>query len=357
MVSKESKPVLHVALPAGVSHGTVTALANAVGLSTFPLHQSMSSDSDLVATVLERFRESAHNFFLIDLSQVLEGGLSLLNFADKLGSSQARKRIFLSNVQGQVSHASQALARDLGFVDLVADFDPKDAQGSLRPLSDWVCSLMPEAREKLRRLPAFLKTVSLQSTFEGPRQHIQRLTGLSAEALTIDITKQVEVRDRTYRLKVFPHCFLGTEATHFLCRKFRLAQQQAVSVGQALQQLGLIVHVAHEQAFANEAYFYRLAMSFLADQMPLAKAWRKLSTRLEIKDRTYLGKNYPACFTGTEAVDLACESLSLNRVDAWIVLHRLQLLGLFQHVSQEHGMIDGHFYYRLTDSATTASVH
>jgi Domain found in Dishevelled, Egl-10, and Pleckstrin (DEP) len=68
---------------------------------------------------------------------------------------------------------------------------------------------------------------------------------------------------------------------------------------------------------------------------------------VEVSDRSYLGKTFEQCFIGSEAVDHIVKKWSIDRLDAWVALHRLEQLGFFEHVTKEHGFVDGNFFYRF----------
>jgi Domain found in Dishevelled, Egl-10, and Pleckstrin (DEP) len=132
----------------------------------------------------------------------------------------------------------------------------------------------------------------------------------------------------------------------WLTAEFSLTSERAVAVGQALQSLGLLYHVAHEQAFRDGFFFYRLAVSTGADELDFSRVIAQL-TSLDIKDRSYLGTSYPNCFVGSQAVDWLCGRYAVTRHDAHTFFQRLHAFGLIDHVTDEHAFIDGNFYYQL----------
>ena len=68
-----------------------------------------------------------------------------------------------------------------------------------------------------------------------------------------------KIKDRTYRGKSFPLCFVGSEAAEWLQEKFELTQTESISLGQTLLRLHVIRHVVDEHDFIDQDYFYRFA--------------------------------------------------------------------------------------------------
>ena len=64
-------------------------------------------------------------------------------------------------------------------------------------------------------------------------------------ALAERMSREVEVRDRQWRLKKYRACFVGREAVRWLTRTANVApsEDDAVALGNAMLQLGLIAHV------------------------------------------------------------------------------------------------------------------
>ncbi|MFM7330078.1 MAG: hypothetical protein ACKO1L_00170, partial [Brachymonas sp.] len=60
-----------------------------------------------------------------------------------------------------------------------------------------------------------------------------------------------------------------------------------------------------------------------------------------------LGKVYPQCWVGSEAVDWLHAKKKLARHEAENLLNRLMSFGLIEHVLREHRIKDGKFFYRF----------
>ncbi|MEB3360204.1 MAG: mechanosensitive ion channel domain-containing protein [Synechococcales bacterium] len=72
----------------------------------------------------------------------------------------------------------------------------------------------------------------------------------------------VEIRDRRYGLRLFPRCFIGSEAVSWLVQTQNTTREEAVRIGQQLIERCVIHHVTDEHSFKDEYLFYR----FYADE-------------------------------------------------------------------------------------------
>jgi Domain found in Dishevelled, Egl-10, and Pleckstrin (DEP) len=348
MSATETSHFVYGDLPQGISQSALNALTNALGLELIPQNKGLFKPLGGVAQKLKQLHLNKPGVsFVLDIGRLQQQGLTIIKLAELIESKDLRASIFLCNSLGHVSLGLRNLIKHLGFAELVADLDPRSPTGGIKILSDWLVLRNPNTKARIDRLPAFLKTVSFSGGEESPRALVQRLTGHPAELMVIDLIKHVETKNRSYRLKNYEACFVGLEACQHLQQKFKLTQAQAVTVGQALVSLGLVYHVAHAQDFTNESFFYRFASSAEADKVAAIEVWANLPKHLDIKDRQYLGKAYPACFVGSEAVTEIAKQWSMQRHEAWIILHRFEQLGLLKHVANEHGFIDGDFFYSL----------
>ena len=67
----------------------------------------------------------------------------------------------------------------------------------------------------------------------------------------------VDIQDRTFRLKSYNQCFVGSEAVDWLVSYLRVSRADAVRVGQRLLTENWIRHVANESTFQDDYFFYR----------------------------------------------------------------------------------------------------
>jgi serine/threonine protein kinase len=188
----------------------------------------------------------------------------------------------------------------------------------------------------------------------------------------------VAIKDRRYRLRLFPHCFLGNELVDWMCKHTSLSslprsamRQGAVDACQYLMTLGLIEHVTKSHAFEDHAYFYR----FCADtpeeilaQFEAARETAKLQlsaedvieivlkmrcdmTGLDRRDRKWRLRSFPLCFVGQDAVSWMVQHLPIvkgSRSTAVVLGQMLLSRGVFHHVTDGHGTFeDKHLFYRF----------
>jgi len=74
----------------------------------------------------------------------------------------------------------------------------------------------------------------------------------------------LSIRDRRYGLKVFSHCFTGTEVVEWLMQHEQATRMESVMMGQMMVDMGIFHHVLDEHEFEDTTLFYR----FYADETP-----------------------------------------------------------------------------------------
>ncbi len=67
----------------------------------------------------------------------------------------------------------------------------------------------------------------------------------------------VKIKDRRYRLTIYPRCMIGSEITTWLVRKFFISETDAVKIGQRLIDEKLLHHVTDAHPFEDGFFFYR----------------------------------------------------------------------------------------------------
>ncbi|MGF1537134.1 MAG: mechanosensitive ion channel protein [Elainellaceae cyanobacterium] len=67
----------------------------------------------------------------------------------------------------------------------------------------------------------------------------------------------IKIKDRHFNLKLYPRCFVGSEAVTWLMQTLQISQQDAVRLGQRLMDEGWIHHVIDEHPFECDYLFYR----------------------------------------------------------------------------------------------------
>lgn len=81
---------------------------------------------------------------------------------------------------------------------------------------------------------------------------------LDIESLLVRFRKNVQIKDRKYRLSTYRKCFLGSDAVQWLVTSGITGNREdAVRLGQTLQQSGYIEHCVREHPFKDEDLYYR----------------------------------------------------------------------------------------------------
>jgi hypothetical protein len=92
----------------------------------------------------------------------------------------------------------------------------------------------------------------------------EKLAAIDIEAL-VKVMREpggLDIKDRNYRMNVYPRCFVGTEAVEWLIQTQDCSREEAIQLGQLLIDRGIIHHVLDEQPFRDDVIFYR----FYADE-------------------------------------------------------------------------------------------
>lgn len=351
-MSRPSEATVLLDLPAVAGRAALRAGLMAMRLAPTPLPTDRRGRDKMLRSLADKPRAVV----FIDISQGRSTTTpTLLQLDTTLPRDAGRGRVVLTRLDGgagmgHVSEADRRWVRRLGFADLIPEFDALDCEGSMRCALDLVARELALESLTPAELARYARVMNDVRDTGSPRTTIRALCGLSAEALAAQLAQSLDIADRTWRLQRYPHCFVGSDAVAWLARHFKRSTSEALALGQALMSLGLLVHVAHEHPFLDDTLYYRLAESLAADELDLGDVLTALVANdgVSIADRSHLGKLYPHCWVGSEAIDLLVSRHRLQRHDAWLLLHRLMQFGLVEHVTRSRPLIDGNFYYRFT---------
>ncbi len=338
-------PTALLCMPPGEARNAVRAALMAMHVVPQDILPSHAELEQLAHTL----RADSHTVAVIDLAGVRHAAAQPVALAALLPSPEARQRTLLTRPQHGLWAADRAWVQALGFADLVAQLDSVSLGSESHQVLDWVASLTGAQPLQSDALARYFSAMQIKPDATSPRGVIRKATGLSAEALCAALTSNVKALNRSYHLTSYPSCFVGTEAVAWLCKQYALPTDPAVALGAALQALGMLHHVAHEHAFANEAFFYRTAVSTAVERINPGVLLRLLSSKagVAVRDRLYHGKTYAQCFIGSEAVDWVHTTQKVARHDAEITLNRLHGFNLIEHVTHDHPVRDGMFFYRF----------
>jgi Domain found in Dishevelled, Egl-10, and Pleckstrin (DEP) len=340
-------PTAFICLPSGDARNAVRAAMMAMNVLPQDILPSRADLQRISIALLSQNNALA----VIDLTVIKPAAAHMPALAALMLDVKTRKRVILTRSDCGLWATDRAWAQELGFADLFAQLDAAALTSESHNMLDLVAQLTWTASISADVLSRHYSAMQVKPDSVSPRGVIRKLTGLTAETLCAAITSHVKALDRIYHLKSYPSCFLGSEAVDWLTGQYTASREQSVALGVALQALGMLHHVAHEQAFADAPNFYRTAACTAADQCKPSLALKRLMSKggVATKDRTYLGKLYPHCFIGAEAVDWMCKFYKIKRHDADIILNRLQSQGTIEHVTHDHAVRDGQFFYRFVE--------
>ena len=123
---------------------------------------------------------------------------------------------------------------------LVADFNHLYPQYDYDSLTEWILAGDVTYEEQQLTLAPYVTPEALEQLVTQMRSR----SGISIE-------------DRRHKLKVYPKCFIGTEAVDWLLNNTNLMPHEAIRVGQRMLERHIIHHVLDEQDFENNHFFYR----------------------------------------------------------------------------------------------------
>ena len=310
----------------------------------------LTANADGMHQLQSSLQVMPYSMALIDLGAMQPAMPTILALTKFMEDPALRRRVVLTRGSvGPVWAADRAWAKRLGFCDLYPEMDSSSLVAESHDFLDHVAQMTDVASINPNLLSQYFSAMQVRLDGRSPRGLIRKITGLDAESLCTLVASNVKSLDRTYRLKSYPSCFLGSDAVTWLSTHFRIKRDVALDVGQALEKLGFVSHVVHEQPFADAPNFYRTALSTSADLLSLESVLAVMASQggVEVRDRSYLGKNYPACFVGSEAVSWIHQKYKLPRHSAEMLLNRLHGFGLLQHVTNEHQVRDDNFFYRF----------
>ena len=70
-------------------------------------------------------------------------------------------------------------------------------------------------------------------------------------------SKDLAIKTRRYKLKLYQRCFLGNEAVDWISSTIKISRSEAVRIGRKMLDKGIIHHVSDDHDFKDEPLFYR----------------------------------------------------------------------------------------------------
>ena len=261
-----------------------------------------------------------------------------------------------------VNAQARSWAQSLGARDLLPGFALAHAGESLGPAIAHLLSVpgmgTPDEttlKNALQKLPVMRDDAApLDQAWRHHHALCQR--GIDPDRLIAKMRGNdgVDIRARRFRTKTYTECFIGNAAVDWLAQSGATRDRtEALHIGQALLELGYIDHVAHEQPFQDEHFFYRMrADTPRLNAIDLCAVTGGLRNgAVAIRDRKFHGVRYPACFVGAEAVAWMREQFQLSETEAVALGQRLMDLYIVYHVADRQPFRAGRFFYRFFSTA------
>ncbi len=338
-------PVL-LALPHDAAHKSARALVMALGL----IPQVIANHERAISSLCVQLEGQPQSAALIDLASLPLAFGHVLDLAHRLPAQLRQRVILLRHEQGPVWEADRVWVKELGFAGLFAEIDAQAMLTASDELPALLAQLTQTQPLSVQKLSAFFAAMSVKPDPLTLRGMIRSNCAMDAESLARAMLSAVKSIDRSYHFKTYSSCFLGTEAVVWLRKQFRCSAAVAVQLGQALLDLGLLHHVMHAHGFEDQEFFYRIDATQLSSGVLIGKLLEDLMREqgISIEDRNYLGTSYPNCWVGKQAVDWLQTKKKLPRYEAENLLNRAMSFGLIEHVTREHRVKDGNFFYRFT---------
>jgi sensor c-di-GMP phosphodiesterase-like protein len=182
----------------------------------------------------------------------------------------------------------------------------------------------------------------------------------SAEAACSGSSLQggLDVRDRRWRLRLYPKCFVGREAVDWIVQREGVGRAKAVRIGRRLVALGLIAHVLAEHDFEDADLFYVFTDTPDGRSQQQNDLYREMAQALRAMAR---GDTMPGlrpgehvrgiavhreCFTGAELTRWFRERWGLTTGQAVQAGAQLMRQGDLRHVFDDRTFAVGRDLYR-----------
>lgn len=259
-----------------------------------------------------------------------------------------------------ISPAEQAWARHVGIASLLPGTSVAAWQDSLVPVLSRMLFTLGRPGVDAVKIEAYVN--ELLRTGAEPRPgpikdayvdaYQLESSGLNAARLLEAMRgpNGVAVGDRSWRGRSYRDCFVASQAVDWLVARFGMRRPAALRTCAFLWRTDRIHHVLRQAAFDDDFLFFRFSgRRSELERVDLVQVETAMRSRagVPVSERTHLGKLYPRCFTGTDAVEWMMARYALPLGAAETVGQRLLELGVFHHVLDEHGFLEGKFFYRF----------
>ena len=289
----------------------------ALASQNLPTASLPRNSTSIVDTIRQDVRMAEAGVLIVDEPLLTQQGIPASQLAARLNRSHSHLAVFLRlPYRPRISAQEQAWANACGLAGVLPGASFVYWRETLAPSLSRVLQSMDRGPAQVEKVVDFLRVLVdqranatnelIERAFEVAERAARAGLDLPGIATRMRSGSGIAVQDRTFRRTTYRQCFVASEAVGWLTESEGLSRRSAVLAGQALQHFGAIHHVVREQEFADEFYFFRFGDSRRdREEIDLAEIATALRGKhgVEIADRTYLGKRFPACFTGADAVD------------------------------------------------------
>lgn len=328
------------------------------GIAAAGLH---ASGGRLLECIAAEPRMEGTAALVVDVPLLGEHGLSPAILAGWLRQGMPRLTLFPRlPARSGIAPSERAWAAHAGIASLLPGSSVAAWQDSLAPVVARIVSSFGGRDLDTARLEVAVNRLvkSGEEPRPGPVKDIYadawRLESEGVNAIAVCEALQAAngalVADRSYRGKAYRDCFVASEAIDRMVSEFGMKRATATRAGSFLWRTGRIHHVLREAAFDDGFLFFRFGGTRQATariDLVEVEAAMRAPGGVPIAERSYLGKAYPRCFVGSEAVQWLQGRYRLTRGEAEATGQRLLELGSLHHVLDAHGFLDGNLFYRF----------
>jgi Domain found in Dishevelled, Egl-10, and Pleckstrin (DEP) len=309
------------------------------------------SDATDLQRKLEKPTDGMPVKVVFDLAALAQSGLRVANACTRVRQHFPTAKIGLvASAAHHIDEATNVWASAAGADVIVAQINPWRWGATGERLFATLLENADVVAAASRRVGPYLRAAALTNTGNVNARLIAdaEADGIDLPALAFRMQRSggADIKDRRYRLRIYPECFVASEGVTWIERALRVPRGKAVAIGQALQAAGLIYHVAREQPFADEELFFRVAQIPANWIIERFYSLIRSDAGFTVEDRSYMGTRHSKVFVGSEAVEwIQAQGYTLN--EALSMGQRLIDLSIVHHVADEHPFKNEKLYYRF----------
>ena len=199
-------------------------------------------------------------------------------------------------------------------------------------------------------IDAFVRWVSQRQVAKVAVPNLE--ADLAMRALCERMAAQLDIRNRSYRLREYERCFVGREAIDWLGRDQRVGRGEALRIARRLVALSLVRHVVDEHDFEDAELFYQLVAQRREQAEPGVPATVDITQALNSanglpwRDHVRGLLRHRQCASGRSIVGWLAERYAVPRPIALAWAAQLMCQGRLRHIFDDEPFRDDHTLYR-----------